>query len=770
MATIGNSAKWHTLAELNAEATDPWRTRFKASAEVILPNNVHSTVGDEMRWVDLHEYLGSNNDNFWFTSWQSIEKDNSLDPSKIQNPLCATIQGVALTFAQAPNSPTNYEWWRAYNNNATSLELDDPNLSINIIGAGNAVDLRATMFNCNDYRAVTASFATISEPVINGMPRFAGAFPSSPFIEDATHGVNTFSARQRVKLWNAPDFLLLPGTMVISTDRRRIYFIPPTTTQISDFAGEEAVLVGQGKPAPIDGGNMLEVSIPFKNGNEIFESPISFHGPDSTVTNGTANDNNITTPIEVEGVVFSTGAGDGVQIENWTNATIKNCVFRNYGYRGLRLIHAKTVNVGATGETNAVTFREGYRGFVQTRYWRDQSATVGDNQDLIFSALTFLDTAMKSTFARQDTNKQNITFNNCKFQRGGLLYPASAGIFMDGYSNAVTVTASSFFDIPGPAIWYRGTNHVISNNLITDCMKGCTEIGAVYAGRSWVQIGNLISGNTFTNIYNRDPEATPTLDLGATYLGVAGVKRKRVANSLDDFVVAIMWDDLMSGQTARNNTITNCEIGILNNGGHHNYLDSNIYNSVNYPWFIQEFGAKTLPSDGEAEATKVNASSLGKCYYEMDTLVNHPSLPVILQLYNNTPNGLWYSTATAESFAFDLNTPKWPNYMDYWTRKDGLFTSHTSMGVNSYMYTWINLGYFKQRWHLTNGTWVDTDPQGSWDFKYILFKNNRNWFRYDSSAGAQFQGNDFLGNPVVAPTTSQLNFYDTQLGWKRRTP
>jgi hypothetical protein len=67
--------------------------------------------------------------------------------------------------------------------------------------------------------------------------------------------------------------------MVISTDRRRIYFIPPTTTQISDFAGEEAVLVGQGKPAPIDGGNMLEVSIPFKNGNEIFESPISFQIP-----------------------------------------------------------------------------------------------------------------------------------------------------------------------------------------------------------------------------------------------------------------------------------------------------------------------------------------------------------------------------------------------------------------------------------------------------------------------------------------------------------
>ena len=107
---------------------------------------------------------------------------------------------------------------------------------------------------------------------------------------------------------------------------------------------------------------------------------------------------------------------------------------------------------------------------------------------------------------------------------------------------------NELYNAPQQAIWYGGNNNVIEYNNIHDVALLSSDSSAVYTGRRWDEVGNVVRYNA---IYNIGSE-------GFTPHG-------------------IYLDDGASGQTVYGNIIVNCNgNGFLIGGGRNN----NVYNNV----------------------------------------------------------------------------------------------------------------------------------------------------------------------------------------------
>ena len=78
------------------------------------------------------------------------------------------------------------------------------------------------------------------------------------------------------------------------------------------------------------------------------------------------------------------------------------------------------------------------------------------------------------------------------------------------------------------------------------------DSGAFYTGRQWQERGNVVRGNTFSNIRAQVP----------TYLGYPSVQ-------------GLYLDDQMSGYTIYNNTFKAVQTGIMIGGGRRNHVKWN---------------------------------------------------------------------------------------------------------------------------------------------------------------------------------------------------
>jgi hypothetical protein len=125
-----------------------------------------------------------------------------------------------------------------------------------------------------------------------------------------------------------------------------------------------------------------------------------------------------------------------------------------------------------------------------------------------------------------------------------------------------------------PGLGWSGVGHSIINNNISDAphcgilgggndmlFEGNTldhlgyevdDSGAFYTGRQWQERGNVVRGNTFSNIRAQVP----------TYLGYPSVQ-------------GLYLDDQMSGYTIYNNTFKAVQTGIMIGGGRRNHVKWN---------------------------------------------------------------------------------------------------------------------------------------------------------------------------------------------------
>lgn len=151
----------------------------------------------------------------------------------------------------------------------------------------------------------------------------------------------------------------------------------------------------------------------------------------------------------------------------------------------------------------------------------------------------------------------NHVVDSCDIHDFGLIKKTySGGVSLGGVGNALK--NSKIYNANHLAVNYYGNDHLIDNNEIYNVLQNVSDSGAVYAGRSMVQRGTVISNN-----YIHDISSTAEDTVNA-----AGC-------------VAIYLDDQYCGQTIINNRIENINgIGVFINGGRDNTVTGNSFSDV----------------------------------------------------------------------------------------------------------------------------------------------------------------------------------------------
>jgi Right handed beta helix region len=143
---------------------------------------------------------------------------------------------------------------------------------------------------------------------------------------------------------------------------------------------------------------------------------------------------------------------------------------------------------------------------------------------------------------------------NCQFQRFGewsrCYQPA---VRVSGVGNRVSHCLIQ--DGPHNAILLAGNEHLIEFNDISRVCLETGDVGAVYAGRDYSQLGNVIRYNYFHDLHKR-PATNPQVYTD---------------------VMAVYLDDCMSGVTVFGNIFYRAGRGTLIGGGRENTIENNIY-------------------------------------------------------------------------------------------------------------------------------------------------------------------------------------------------
>lgn len=104
----------------------------------------------------------------------------------------------------------------------------------------------------------------------------------------------------------------------------------------------------------------------------------------------------------------------------------------------------------------------------------------------------------------------------------------------------------------------HGNDNTFTGNTAAFLTQECSDCGAWYSGRSWVQRGNVLAGNSFINIGN--------------LVGFSLGSRQ---------TLSVYLDDQLSGHTVINNTFVDCSAqqgyGLLLGGGRDNVISRNTF-------------------------------------------------------------------------------------------------------------------------------------------------------------------------------------------------
>ena len=121
---------------------------------------------------------------------------------------------------------------------------------------------------------------------------------------------------------------------------------------------------------------------------------------------------------------------------------------------------------------------------------------------------------------------------------------------------------------PHMATFGHGNDNIWEYNYFHDLCFETTDSGAFYAGRSWVDRGNIVQHSTFERIRRLEHNAS---------LGWTDVN-------------AIYLDDFMSGYYFNNITIKDTDMGIVVGGGRDNIIQNFTFINVDYPIHFDKRG------------------------------------------------------------------------------------------------------------------------------------------------------------------------------------
>jgi len=130
---------------------------------------------------------------------------------------------------------------------------------------------------------------------------------------------------------------------------------------------------------------------------------------------------------------------------------------------------------------------------------------------------------------------------------GRIVRMYSAGVAVHGVGNRVA--HCRIHDAPHQAIGFGGNDHVMEFNEIFRVCRESNDAGAIYAGRDWSMLGNIIRYNYFHDIR------------GFENKGCMGV----------------YLDDFFSGTTIYGNVFTNVSRAAMVGGGRNNIIENNLF-------------------------------------------------------------------------------------------------------------------------------------------------------------------------------------------------
>lgn len=586
--------RWKSIQSL--PASDPWKNRFVNATNQVWyvelgldENGQGEGIGDiNGGWPQTTGYTNIGRDNPWsnpndvpgtgstenpvdafypqVTRTDAAVKpwvvtlDYWMDPPEPGGISNYRIYDAKLDYAkdQVPGSGRAFKWIRA---------IDGPsNDPTNIFYPGNAQrtrfawetdyeeggggvwtqhfkDLRVVTFPRNEYAAVNVG-------VINGPTEYTEIRPGTKKFQLAADVFATFGAPlnsgqhfnngQRFAFMNAPEYVRNPGDMVVSYDRKRIYFIP--YSQLNIFSTLKT------DPDDVKQLQVLNVSLPTRqpgSDDRTYEAPLMVVG---------------SAGFRLQGVTFSACAGAGISVRQAGLAPNQNhdmylykCSFKGIGLTGASIIHSKASKV-VECEFDDIQGRA---------YVFNQSHPMGP-------AFTYED-------YRTQADTTNVFWGN-SIRTTGRMHPSIAAVNVLDKPSQFWIGANNFEDIPGISILFTGSRSYVYENSLTRTGSDVAEVGSIYTGRSFSNFGTLIHGNIFVNCVKGS-------EWGMANDAIPVAQQ----TPFDQTLACVMLDDATSGATIRHNnfsqTANNNGPGVKNiqnvpivmNGGSYNLIEWNLY-------------------------------------------------------------------------------------------------------------------------------------------------------------------------------------------------
>jgi|GEM_PF-5380399 len=463
--------------------------------------------------------------------------------------------------------------------NASNSEIQSlafPNVPSNGGGEQPLTGAYAMVFGSSDFETRQCKVTSVRSIPGIGAQEIVTTLAASPLPSG-----KVFDRKQRFTIFNAPEFLTKDNTMVLQVagEVKRLYFLPPAIAPITD-------------PESFDFAGRLEVAMPSKtaqSSNQNWDCVICI---DQSGLNGSTRK-----MVMIKDIEFSTGRATAIRVLGPSKVfgSIENCKFENFGHSPV------VIEKGQALEVKNSTFNKCLRGFVTI----DQGTNLIKIEPLTQKALGYRD-------ALDGLTPESLSIKGCSFSNSGLLFPDSIAVHLTGYNIGTTVSNCSFNNISGMAVRFEGSMNTIFGNTFSNCVTDVFDWGAVYGGRSWVEVGNKIASNTFTNILWRGRPETLT------------AQTQKVPGSFEGDISAVYLDDYMCGTRVESNIFSNCQTAIISNGGRFNIFSHNQFGAPIYAHVLRT----TCPRETFANirfhdpANPSNSSSWNQAYYKFRNLWN----------------------------------------------------------------------------------------------------------------------------------------------------
>ncbi|MBK1682898.1 right-handed parallel beta-helix repeat-containing protein [Rhodoferax fermentans] len=218
--------------------------------------------------------------------------------------------------------------------------------------------------------------------------------------------------------------------------------------------------------------------------------------------------------VTVKGLIFEKTTGDAVHVSRSSGIVFADLVIRLTGNRGLVIADSAD-----SGIRNSLIEDNGEGGVYLS----------GGNRTTLRAAGNFVDACIIRRYSR-------------------LVKTYRYAVEFDGVGQRVK--GSTISDAPHAAIFFKGNDHVISNNEIFNVVRETGDSGAIYVGRDYTVQGTVIENNFLHDITAQSKE----LDVKGVYV-----------------------DDQASGITIRGNIFARVQQPVFLGGGRDNVVEKNLF-------------------------------------------------------------------------------------------------------------------------------------------------------------------------------------------------